>query len=52
VLDNVESIFQSGARAGAYRDDFTAYEQLLCALAEHAHLSCLLLTSRERRYAC
>jgi WD40 repeat protein/DNA-binding SARP family transcriptional activator len=48
ILDNVESIFQPGARAGAYRDDCTAYEQLLRAVAEQAHQSCLLLTSREQ----
>jgi WD40 repeat protein/DNA-binding SARP family transcriptional activator len=48
VLDNVESIFQPGARAGAYREDFAAYEQLLHVVAAHSHQSCLLLTSREQ----
>jgi len=48
VLDNMESILEGGARAGHYRIGYEAYEQLIRRMAESAHQSCLLLTSRER----
>ncbi|MEM7131249.1 MAG: BTAD domain-containing putative transcriptional regulator [Chloroflexota bacterium] len=47
VLDNMESILRSGDRAGYYREDYTDYEQLLTQIAQRAHHSTLLLTSRE-----
>jgi len=47
VLDNLESIMQSGDRAGRYRPGYEEYGQLLRRVAESAHQSCLLLTSRE-----
>ncbi|WP_437754587.1 TIR domain-containing protein [Sorangium sp. So ce1389] len=47
ILDNVESIFEEGTRAGLYRDGFSDYGRLLRAAGEGSHQSCLLLTSRE-----
>ncbi len=47
VLDNLESIMQSGAAAGALRTGYENYAQLWQSLALTAHQSCLLLTSRE-----
>src|SRR5690606_29922830 len=48
VLDNMESIMDSGARAGEWRAGYEAYGQLLQRLGANHHRSCLLLTSRER----
>ncbi len=48
VLDNTESIFQSGELAGRYRQGYEGYGQLLRRLADECHQSCLLLTSREK----
>jgi WD40 repeat protein/predicted ATPase/transcriptional regulator with XRE-family HTH domain len=48
ILDNLESIMQSGALTGTYRTGYAGYGELLLALGERAHQSCLLLTSRER----
>jgi len=48
VLDNVESILQSGDYAGRYREGYEGYGQLLRCVAETDHQSCLLLTSREK----
>lgn len=48
ILDNVESVMQSGRHAGAFRDDHRAYDQLLRRMALSDHQSCLLLTSREK----
>ena len=47
VLDNLESIMQSGAVAGTVRPGYEAYAQLWHLLATTDHQSCLLLTSRE-----
>ncbi|NEP24530.1 NB-ARC domain-containing protein [Moorena sp. SIO3I6] len=47
VLDNVESILQSGDRTGIYREGYAEYGELLRSIGETAHHSCLLLTSRE-----
>jgi WD40 repeat protein/DNA-binding SARP family transcriptional activator len=47
VLDNAESIMQ-GDRAGAMRPGYEAYDQLLRWVAEQAHQSCVILTSREK----
>lgn len=47
VLDNLETILQA-EHAGAFRPGYEAYAQMLQHLAEHAHQSCLVLTSRER----
>ncbi|MEI2577797.1 NB-ARC domain-containing protein [Scytonema sp. PRP1] len=48
ILDNAETILQSGAIAGSYRKGYEDYGQLIKRLGEVAHSSCLLLTSREK----
>jgi WD40 repeat protein len=48
VLDNVESILQSGQLVGQYRADYEIYGELLKRIGETNHNSCLLLTSREK----
>ncbi len=48
VLDNTESIFQSGELAGRYRQGYEGYGQLLRRVADECHQSCLVLTSREK----
>ncbi|MBW4575438.1 MAG: NACHT domain-containing protein [Aphanothece sp. CMT-3BRIN-NPC111] len=48
VLDNVESILQSGVAAGDYRQGYESYGELLTRVGEAAHQSCLVLTSREK----
>jgi len=47
VLDNYESVLQSGGKAGRYRDNYEGYGQLLRQVADERHQSCLLLTTRE-----
>ncbi|WP_434688135.1 beta-propeller domain-containing protein [Pseudanabaena minima] len=47
ILDNFESVFQSGTRAGQYRDGYEIYGHLLSRFSEVDHQSCLVLTSRE-----
>src|SRR5690606_30298015 len=39
---------QPGTLTGTYRPEYEEYAQLLSALAERDHQSCLLLTSREK----
>jgi DNA-binding SARP family transcriptional activator len=48
ILDNVETIFQEGDRAGHYRLGYEAYGELLQRIGETPHQSCLILTSREK----
>lgn len=48
VLDNGESIFQSGAHVGQYRNGYADYGDLFKTLGQMSHQSCLLLTSREK----
>lgn len=48
VLDNVESILQVGERAGQYQKGYESYGTLLQRVGEVQHISCLLLTSREK----
>jgi WD40 repeat protein/transcriptional regulator with XRE-family HTH domain len=48
VLDNLESLLEEGNVQGHLRPGFEGYERLLRLLAETAHQSCLLLTSREK----
>ena len=47
VLDNVESILIADGRAGAYREGYEGYGQLLESVGQTRHQSCLVLTSRE-----
>ncbi|MGA7936964.1 MAG: NB-ARC domain-containing protein, partial [Kovacikia sp.] len=48
VLDNVESIFQSGERTGHYQQNYEAYSQLIARICDERHQSCVILTSREK----
>jgi hypothetical protein len=48
ILDNLESILQTGERAGTYRPGYADYGQLMARAGQGQHASCLLLTSRER----
>ena len=48
VLDNLESILQSGTRAGAYKDEYEDYGEFLRLIGEIPHSSCVVLTSREK----
>ena len=48
VLDNLETLLQSGNREGSYLPGYEGYGRLIGRLAESAHQSCVLLTSRER----
>ncbi|MBV8882417.1 MAG: NACHT domain-containing protein [Chroococcidiopsidaceae cyanobacterium CP_BM_RX_35] len=48
ILDNAESILQSGQRGGHYRNDYEGYGQLLRRVGDECHQSCIILTSREK----
>src|SRR5215467_9895612 len=48
VLDNLESLLVSGDPEGNYLPGYEGYGRLLQRLAEEAHQSCVLLTSREK----
>lgn len=47
ILDNFDSLFQSGHTAGIYAPEYLDYRELLQKIAETNHKSCLILTSRE-----
>jgi WD40 repeat protein len=48
ILDNFETILQSGAIAGSYREGYEKYGQLIKRVGQTIHQSCLVLTSREK----
>ncbi|MDZ7954253.1 NB-ARC domain-containing protein [Nostoc sp. DedQUE09] len=48
VLDNVETILQTGAYAGCYREGYEDYGSLIKRLGQVMHQSSLVLTSREK----
>ncbi|MEA5625957.1 NB-ARC domain-containing protein [Nostoc sp. UHCC 0251] len=48
VLDNVETILQTGTYAGCYREGYEDYSLLIRRLGKVPYNSCLLLTSREK----
>src|SRR2546421_3476827 len=48
VLDNLESLLLEGEVLGHLRPDYEGYARLLRSVAQTAHPSCLLLTSREK----
>jgi len=48
VLDNFESVLQSGETTGHYREGYEGYGELLRVVGEVGHQSCLILTSREQ----
>lgn len=47
ILDNLESILDSGQRIGYYRPGYEAYRSFFHILANSTHQSCMVLTSRE-----
>ena len=48
ILDNCESILQSGQLGGRYKPGYEDYGQLFRRIADEQHQSCLIITSRER----
>ena len=48
ILDNFDTIFTTGKRAGIYREGYEDYGELLQRVGEVHHQSCLILTSREK----
>ena len=48
ILDNAESILQSGCSTGNYREEYSGYGELFRRVGESQHQSCLILTSREQ----
>ncbi|NET36945.1 MAG: NACHT domain-containing protein, partial [Cyanothece sp. SIO1E1] len=48
IFDNVESILLGQQPAGYYQPGYESYGELWQRMAESAHQSCLLLTSREK----
>jgi WD40 repeat protein len=48
ILDNGETILQSGKFTGLYRPEYEAYGELLRQVGEINHQSCMVLTSREK----
>jgi WD40 repeat protein/transcriptional regulator with XRE-family HTH domain len=48
ILDNFESVFQPGKRAGSYQNDYEDYGTFLVSAGTMEHRSCLLMTSREK----
>ncbi|WZF17707.1 NB-ARC domain-containing protein [Nostoc sp. UHCC 0302] len=48
ILDNTESILQSGDIRNSYREGYEGYGQLFRCIAETTNQSCLVLTSREK----
>ncbi|MCC5661720.1 hypothetical protein LC608_33210 [Nostoc sp. XA010] len=48
ILDNVEAILRSGSRAGIYREGYEEYAEIFRRVGEANHISCLILTSREK----
>jgi WD40 repeat protein len=48
ILDNGETILQSGTRVGAYREGYEGYGELWRQVGELRHQSCVILTSREK----
>jgi len=48
VLDNLETLLASGDPMGGYLPGYEGYGRLIQRLAESAHQSCVLLTSREK----
>jgi transcriptional regulator with XRE-family HTH domain len=47
VLDNLEVLLEPGDRLGSYRASFDGFRRFLQAVAERAHQSCVIVTSRE-----
>lgn len=47
VLDNFETLLEPGQQAAQYRPGFEGYNELLRAVGQTGHQSCLMVTSRE-----
>ncbi|TAD95486.1 MAG: NACHT domain-containing protein, partial [Oscillatoriales cyanobacterium] len=47
ILDNAESILQSGSHIGQYLEGYQGYGDLLRRISQSSHQSCLVITSRE-----
>lgn len=48
ILDNVETILESGGRAGRFKQEHENFKTLFCQIGETNHRSCLIITGRER----
>lgn len=48
ILDNVETVLSSGEQTGLWRQGYEKYGQLIKAIAEVPHNSCVILTSTEK----
>ena len=48
ILDNFESVLRSDYPAGQYHQEYQAYAELLTALSQRRHQSCIIITSREK----
>ena len=48
ILDNAESVLQAGERSGQYQLGYEGYGQILRAVGDSPHQSCLIVTSREK----
>jgi WD40 repeat protein len=47
-LDNAESLLDGGIRVGTYRQGYEGYGELFRRVGETSHISCLMLTTREK----
>jgi WD40 repeat protein len=48
ILDNMETLLQTGKQTGKYRPGYEGYGELIRVVAETRHQSCVVLTSREK----
>ncbi|NEP57733.1 MAG: hypothetical protein F6K31_12030, partial [Symploca sp. SIO2G7] len=48
IFDNIETVLKPGSPLGRYRDGYEGYGEFFQRIAQTAHRSCLLLTSREK----
>jgi WD40 repeat protein len=48
VLDNMETLLQTGKQGGQYQPCYEVYGELIRTIAETRHQSCVVLTSREK----
>jgi WD40 repeat protein len=48
ILDNFETVLQSGKQLGTYREGYEMYGEMLKRVGEVSHQSCLIVTSREK----
>lgn len=48
ILDNLETVLQTGEQAGLFRAGYENYGSFIRRLGETSHSSCLIVTSREK----